>query len=573
MPAYYKNAGFIWKGVKMIRTYCTNVVRKKQELSDSLWEFSPCSGENAGKVYPVVVPCCWESLPEFSAYRGVGIFKKDFYAEGTVRIVFKGVSHTAKIYIDGKEAGHHYNAYTPFTVLQEDLEAGMHRLEVYADNQFSEKSALHVPNDYMSYGGVTRGVILESLKGAYVEYLHAVPVKTEDGWKALITVKVNSISQDDDDYKLNIKLEDMDEKIIEFSLKAKEEKEIQAELCAKDVQMWEMEHPKLYTISAVLWSKGEPVDDLIERLGFRTVEVQGKDILLNGRKIRIKGFCRHEDHPMFGCALPFAAIQQDLQIAKDLGANAIRTTHYPNDELFLDLCDEQGILVWEENHARGLSLEQMQNPNFEEQAETCIREMITAHINHPSIIIWGILNECASDTEYGYECYKKQYDLIKKMDASRPRSSASCRFKTDICLGLPEIVSYNLYPEWYHDSKAEDYVADIYDWVQTSDGSGKPFLVTEIGAGAIYGYRTPTLCKWSEEYQAKALEDQIKAVLDMEGCSGLFIWQFCDVRISFEWFSNRPRTMNNKGIVDEYRRRKLSYDVVKRLFHSYSDYR
>ena len=446
-------------------------------------------------------------------------------------------------------------------------------MEVYADNRFSEESALHVPNDYMSYGGVTRGVLMESLKDAYIEYLHAVPVKTEDGWKALITAKVNSISQDDREYKLNINLEEMEEKTIEFSLKAREEKEIQIELWAKDAQMWEMENPKLYTISAVLWNQEEPVDDLIERLGFRTVEVQGKDILLNGRKIRIKGFCRHEDHPMFGCALPFAAIQQDLQIAKDLGANAIRTTHYPNDELFLDLCDEQGILVWEENHARGLSLEQMQNPHFEEQAETCIQEMITAHINHPSIIIWGILNECASDTEYGYECYKKQYDLIQKMDTSRPRSSASCRFKTDICLGLPEIVSYNLYPEWYHDSKAADYVADIYDWVQTSDGSGKPFLVTEIGAGAIYGYRTPTLCKWSEEYQAKALEDQIKAVLDLEGCSGIFIWQFCDVRISFEWFSNRPRTMNNKGIVDEYRRRKLSYDVVKRLFHSYSDYR
>ena len=97
--------------------------------------------------------------------------------------------------------------------------------------------------------------------------------------------------------------------------------------------------------------------------------------------------------------------------------------------------------------------------------------------------------------------------------------------------------------------------------------------MTEICAGAIYGYRTPTMCKWSEEYQAKALEDQITGVLEQEGCNGIFIWQFCDVRISFEWFSTRPRTMNNKGIVDEYRRRKLSYDVVKRLYHSYSDYR
>ena len=578
----------------MIRTFKTNKIRKVTELSDSLWRFSPCDGELAGKVYPVTVPCCWESLPDFSAYRGVGVFTKEFKAGGNIRLIFKGVSHTARVCVDGKEVSTHYNAYTPFSIAVKDLEQGIHRLEVYADNRFSEESALHVPNDYMSYGGISRGVVLEELKEAYIEYVHAVPIKEEEGWSAQVSVKVNSLSDRDLTYCLKLQLEGCGAVTENLTLKAGEEAVIEKRFRAGSVEVWDMEVTRLYEISAQLLEmpadvskdieeasplaedslNGTAFDDLIERFGFREIKTEGKDILLNGKKLRIKGFCRHEDHPMFGCALPFAAIQQDLQIAKDLGANAMRTSHYPNDELFLDLCDEQGILVWEENHARGLSLEQMQNPNFERQAEDCIREMITAHINHPSIIIWGILNECASETKYGYECYKKQYDLIRSMDTSRPRSSASCKFKTDICFGLPEIVSYNLYPEWYHDTPAAEYVKDIYEWVQNdSEGSGKPFLVTEIGAGAIYGYRTPTLCKWSEEYQAKALEDQITGVLDQEGCSGIFIWQFCDVRISFEWFSNRPRTMNNKGIVDEYRRRKLSYDVVKRLYHSYSDYR
>lgn len=557
----------------MIRTFCTNKIRKTTELSGSLWEFSPCSGERKGTVYPVAVPCCWESLPDFSAYRGVGVFTKEFRAKGTIRLVFKGVSHTARVCVDGNEAGSHYNAFTPFSVVVEGLKEGPHKLEVYADNRFSEASALHVPNDYMSYGGISRGVVLEELGDAYIEYVHAVPVKEEDGWKVRTAVKVNSVSREDRTYRLAIQVEGQAEVSQEVVLRAGEDVVVEKEIPAGAVEPWEMENPKLYGISAVL-SAESPVDDLLDRFGYREVKVDGKDILLNGRKIRIKGFCRHEDHPMYGCALPFAAIEQDLQIAKDLGANAIRTSHYPNDELFLDLCDEQGIWVWEENHARGLSLEQMENPNFERQAEDCIREMITAHINHPAIIIWGILNECASETEYGYECYKKQYELIRRMDDSRPRSSASCKFKTDICFGLPDIVSYNIYPEWYHDAPAAEYLADLYKWVQTdSEGRGKPFLITEIGAGAIYGYRTPAMCKWSEEYQAKALEDQITAVLEQEGCSGIFIWQFCDVRISFEWFSNRPRTMNNKGIVDEYRRRKLSYDVVKRLYHSYPDYR
>ena len=430
----------------MIRTFCTNKIRKVYEMSDSIWKFIPCDGEFTGREYPVVVPCCWENLPDFSAYRGVGVFTKEFEAEGTIRMVFKGVSHTAKVCVDGKEVGTHYNAYTPFSVLVEELKSGLHKLEVYVDNRFSESSALHVPNDYMSYGGISRGVVLEYLGKAYVEYIHAIPVLTDKGWKAKITTKVTSVAKEQNSYTLDISLEGMESKKEHITLKPGEEKEIEVELQATSAQTWEMENPQLYRVSAVLFDENGPVDDLIERIGFRVVAVDGKDILLNGKKIRIKGFCRHEDHPMYGCALPFAAIQQDIQIATDLGANAIRTSHYPNDELFLDLCDEQGILVWEENHARGLSLEQMENPNFEYQAEKCIQEMINAHINHPSIIIWGILNECASDTEYGYECYKKQYDLIQKLDSSRPRFQQVVSFKTDICFGLPEIVSYNLYP-------------------------------------------------------------------------------------------------------------------------------
>ena len=558
----------------MIRTFQTNIIRKTQELSSSLWNFSPCSGEYKDIKYKAAVPCCWESLPDFSSYRGTGVFSRTIEAEGNIRLIFKGVSHTAKVCLDGNIIAEHYNAYTPFSTVLKNMAGESHLLEVYADNSFSEKSALHVPNDYMSYGGISRGVVMEFLGNAYIEYIHAVPVREKSGWNTNVSIKITSLSDEENSYSLILKLNGRIFQFDKITLNPGESVTVQKDCNPGEVKNWDMEDPALYEIEAVLMEQDQAVDDLIERIGYREIKTEGKDILLNDRKLRIKGFCRHEDHPMFACAIPFSAMQQDLLLAKDLGANSIRTSHYPNDELFLDLCDEQGILVWEENHARGLTLEQMENPNFEQQAETCIEEMIHSHINHPSIIIWGILNECASDTEYGHSCYQKQYDLIHKMDSSRPRSSASCKFKTDICLGMPEIVSYNLYPEWYHDTPAGEYVNDIYNWVQTeSEGSGKPFLVTEIGAGAIYGYRTPTLCKWSEEYQAMALEHQIQAVLNHEEISGIYIWQYCDVRISNEWFGSRPRTMNNKGIVDEYRRRKMSYDIVKRLYHSYPDYR
>ena len=264
-----------------------------------------------------------------------------------------------------------------------------------------------------------------------------------------------------------------------------------------------------------------------------------------------------------------AAMAYDLTLIKDLGANSVRTTHYPNDERFLDMCDEMGILVWEENHARGLNEEAMMNPFFEPQAEQVITEMIESHYNHPCIYIWGILNECASETEYGRKCYAAQFELIRKMDTTRPCSFASCRIKNDICLDLPDVVSFNIYPRWYLDIPVKEYLDDLYEWIQDdTPGTGKPFLITETGAGGLYGYRNPEHSKWTEEYQAYALEKQLTSILANSGCMGVYIWQFCDNRVSEECFAGRPRTMNNKGIVDEFRRHKLSYDVVKRIYQS-----
>jgi len=560
----------------MFRTFCTHEIRGVIDLSGSGWFFSPAEGEHQGIKVPVTIPCCWENIPQFSAYRGIGRFSRRFNGGGDIRLVFEGVSHTGTVYVDGVRIGTHYNAFTAFDFVVRNLEEGAHLLEVDADNRFSEASALHIPNDYMTYGGITRGVRLEHIHNVYIAYLHAVPERHSDGkWTVHFSVQLKNIGEQAFDGTIKLEINGLKaDCTLPVHVEENSDTILEADLSpAEDPGVWSPETPVLYKVSAVLAQNEISVDDLIDRIGFRTFTVSGQDLLLNGKKLRIKGFCRHEDHPMYGCALPLAAISQDLQIISDLGANAVRCTHYPNDPLFLDLCDERGILIWEENHARGLTEEHMRNPNFEPQAEQCIKEMICAHINHPCILIWGILNECASETEYGRECYKKQYELIRRLDPSRPRSSASCKFMTDICLDLPEIVSYNLYPEWYVDKTSEEWVRENYDWVQKeSTGAGKPFLITEIGAGAIYGYRTPACSKWSEEYQAKALRNQISAVLNQEGCSGIFIWQYADVRISFEWFSTRPRTMNNKGIVDEYRRPKLSYEVVKELYHSYGNY-
>lgn len=559
----------------MIRTFKTHDVRKQMELTESLWEFEPCAGNYAGQKFPVAVPGCWENHPLFADYRGEGIYRKTFQAQGNVRIECKGVSHTATVYLDGHEIGHHYNAYTPFSVVVSDLEPGRHMLEIKADNRFHKDSALHVPNDYMSYGGISRGVVVEELSDLYLEYVHVKTYRENEQWHVQVKAAVNVLKvgqNDEEDITIQGKIKDT---AFEWKLTdtAKKHYEFCTDLKIDGIEEWSPETPVLYQVELQMLREDEVIDDLMERFGFREICVQGKYILLNGKKLRIKGVCRHEDHPDYGCALPYQTIYNDLVLIRQMGANSIRTAHYPNDEILLDLCDELGILVWEENHARGLEEDRMKHPLFEEQAEQVIREMIFYHYNHPCIFIWGILNECASETLFGRSCYEKQFRLIREMDDSRPCTFASCKFFGDICFDLPDVISCNLYPRWYVDKPVRDYLNEVYDWiVEDGNGKGKPFIVSEIGAGGLYGCHNAYHGKWTEEYQADALSEQVSECLKFSESMGVYIWQFCDVRVSSEWFAGRPREMNNKGVVDEYRRPKAAYGRVKEIFEQYTNY-
>ena len=558
----------------MLRAFEPHEIRKTRELSGKLWDLTPREGEQAGKTRKVFVPGCWETCPGLENYRGTAVYETEFFGEGNVRLEFKGVSHFAKVYVDGEFWGEHYGSYTPFFLYQRDLPKGLHRLSVEVDNSFSKDYALDFPNDYYSYGGISRGVSLEAVSDVVVEWIHVTPLQEQEGrWTVQAETACRNLSSQSQCVKLHLRLAGKVEDSEMLTLEAGETVVSKMLFTVDQITPWNMETPALYEVSAVLWQNGKPVDDLKDRFGFRLVTVEEDQVLLNGRKLRIKGVCRHEDHPLYGCALPAAAIMEDLMILKDAGANSVRTVHYPNDELFLDFCDELGILVWEENHARGLSEEQMKNPHFEEQCEQVIREMITHHYNHPSIYIWGILNECSSDTTYGRSCYEAQYQLIQELDSSRPYSSASCKFYRDICQDLPKVCAWNMYPYWYNPDTARERLENLSRWLEENGNGGKPLLVTEVGAGAVYGFRSTAKEIWSEERQKEILQKQLTEIAGYESCMGMYIWQFCDVRVAEEWAMERPKTRNNKGIVDEYRRPKLAFEAVKEIFRSLPDYR
>ena len=552
----------------MIRLFDTHYIRQTQEL-DGMWDF--CM-EGFDKPYKLPVPGCWEQHPDFLQYREKGTYTRKVYIKngGNVRLEFKGVSHTADVYFDGEKIAHHYNAFTPFSAAVKNVAAGEHEIKVHVDNTFGEHSALHIPNDYYTYGGITRPVSFEIVPDVYIKNVHFTPYMANGKWNAKTEVRVCNLSDETVNAEVRITLAGHAESgVIQIPGGS--------EVCAvfesefENVKAWSHEDPALYMLNTVLVLNGEEADDLIERVGFRTVEVRDTKTYLNGAPIYLKGFNRHEDYAVDGCAVSLQHMVQDMDMMQDMNVNAVRTCHYPNDERFLDLCDERGIMVWEENHARGLVLEDMQNPNFEKQCEDCIREMIENHYNHPSIVIWGILNECASETEEGRRMYKKQYDQIKSMDTSRPTTSATCRHFTDICLDLPDVVSFNMYSGWYKYCPIDERNDQEIEWIKKSGGDNKPIIVSELGAAAIYGCRDRSRCKWSEERQADLIRDNLEVYMNDGRITGVFIWQFADCRVTEEgeWFATRARCHNNKGVVDEYRRPKMADDTVKEMFKKY----
>jgi beta-glucuronidase len=525
----------------------THNIRTSFELG-GLWGF-----EANGVQASMPVPGCWETHPEFRNYRGKAIYTKGIQLpSGNLLLTFKAVSHTAVVYFDNVKIGRHYGAYTPFTLFVPDVTEGTHTIKVEVDNSFNEESALSVPNDYFTYGGLMRPVVAEIVTGAYIERLECTTGTN--------TLKIKPFVCADKSENLTLSFTLNNKTYIFSDINTQQVFEVDG------VELWSAETPNLYQLNAVLSRDGVPIDDLVERVGFRTVEVSGRDILVNGKPVFLKGFCRHEDHPMFGASLPFQAQIYDLQLMQEMGTNIVRTSHYPNDELFLDLCDELGVFVWEESHARGLSEVQMKHPNFDRQSEDCIREMVNSHYNHPAVIIWGLLNECASYTDYGALCYEKQITQIRSLDASRPVTYASCHIKSDKCMHLADIVSYNLYSGWYETRSTREFLDDLVAWTEENGGKGKPYIISEFGAGGIYGFRDMRHVKWSEERQAEIVDENLTVYCNHDVVRGAIIWQFCDCLVTDDNWYGRPKTRNNKGIVDEFRRPKLAFEVVKKHF-------
>lgn len=543
----------------------------------------------------VTLPHCFNAEdavdPDLNYYQGPGWYKTRLkldnpYPDGRMVLEFEGAGQKTDVYVYMTKVGSHVGGYDSWNVditdavraflASKDAErfGGEIPLSIRCDNTRDAEMIPSDLSDFNLYGGIYRYLNLVYLPEVSVASLRIEPALDAKLKKGKLKVSGTFYNP-----------ADVREALVEVTVKNAKGEVVSTRTLDKitplgdldmlDIQidkpqLWDVDHPVLYTCEVTVTANGQKMT-ASERFGFRSFEFIDKGpFMLNGKRLLLRGTHRHEDHAGVAAAMTEEQMIQEMKMMKEMGVNFIRLGHYQQSEIILNLCDELGILVWEENHARGIEESEMRHPLFETQAENVIREMIMNHYNHPSIYIWGILNECASETEFGRSCYQKQFALIRQLDATRPCTFASCKFFQDICFDLPDVISCNIYPRWYVDKPVQQYLAEVCDWIK-EDGKGKdkPFIVSEIGAGALYGCHNSYHGKWTEEYQAEALAEQLTACLESSECMGVYIWQFCDVRVSSEWFDGRPREMNNKGIVDEYRRPKLAYEKVKEIFQKY----
>ena len=541
------------------------------------WEFRFEEGKSIAQVSTerfeatdsVVVPGCYDMLPKFYLKRGTGLYRKTFTLAQPVEdasLVVDGMGLTGAFWVDGKSLGIHPYPYAKLALKVGSLDAGTHTVVAALDNRFDwETQKLARPYyDFYCHGGFYHGVRLDFDSRRLL-------VRTRDHATGLVEIEAEGFAVSDFDAELCFDGKNR----VNVAFKGG-----RAKVNVPDFRLWSPDSPNLHIVT--LGMSGKPA--VSARFGIRTVEVRDRKICLNGKPIYLKGANRHESHPTFGAATPEHIMLTDIQNLKAMGGNFIRGAHYQQAQRFLDLCDENGVLVWEESLGWGngshheMAKCELTNETFRAQQLLTTREMVRHSFNHPSIIIFAFMNEFLSSSKDGKSLADELIKAIKAEDSGRLVTFAVCHKKTDISNENTDIVAFNTYPGWF-DSIGVGDDANLRRIIAKDLESNvsrfrklypdKPIMVAEMGACGIYGFHDRGAAQWTEEFQAQFLSAIIDNVFAENDICGFTVWHFADARSyhrSGGALRGKPLAENLGGIFDGYRRPKMAVDVVTQKF-------
>lgn len=512
-------------------------------------------------------------------YQMVSGYRREFTAqeewkEKRVFLTIDGAAHESEVFLNGRKVGEHHCGYTAFSIeLTDALHYGeANTLVVKVDSREDR----NIPPfgfviDYMTYGGIYRDVYLEVVEKTYLAdvFVRAdsgCVESAETGSKAEL---ISEISVAGDAAELMIRQSVRRKGEPEAAYRRLGEKKLQepeplsaesrnAELqnaygnamgtrtvkmafVLARVLLWDTEHPHLYELKTELLQDGKILDEKTVAFGFRRAEFHADGFYLNGKKVKIRGLNRHQSFPYVGYAMPESMQRRDADILKkELGVNAVRTSHYPQSHYFLDQCDEIGLLVFTEIPG----WQHIGDGDWKSQAVENVRDMVLQYRNHTSIILWGVrINESGDDDEF----YKRTNSVAHALDPSRPTGGVRAHKRSSL---LEDVYTYN---DFVHDGKAKgcDKKAAV-----TSDPK-KPYLISEYN-----GHMYPTKTYDCEEHQTEHAirhANVLDAVAAQEDIAGSFGWCMADYNTHKD-FGSGDRICYH-GVMDMFRNPKPAADI------------
>ena len=510
------------------------------------------------------VPGDWNSQREnLFFYEGTIWYQKDFdYRRKPNTRTFLHVgaaNYIAHVYVNGEKACDHEGGFTPFDCeVTSLLHDGSNFVVIYVNNQRRRDGVPTLNTDWWNYGGLTRDVSLVETPEAFVDD-YSLQLQRGTG-----TVIAGWIHVDGASAGLPVTLSIPE---LNLNLKANIDTTGRALISIKapSLQRWSQENPKLYDIEIAVGG-----DRLLDTVGFRTIEVRGTDILLNGKPVFLRGVSIHAEAPYrSGRAWSEEDARALLGWAKDLGANFVRLAHYPHDERMTRLADRMGLLVWSEVPVYWMI--DWENPATMANAKSQLVEMIRRDRNKASVILWSVANE-TPNTPARLSFLRTLIATARQEDPTRlitaallvshAPSSPNARVLYDPLGADLDVLGCNEYIGWYEGTP------DLADRTSWTTPYNKPLIMSEFGAGAKAGLHGPVSERWTEEYQANVYQHQIAMLKRIAFLRGMSPWVLMDFRSPRRELPGIQDFYNRKGLVSDKGEKKKAFYVLADYYRS-----
>ena len=551
---------------------------------NGLWDFRLEKGKTLEDVAlpafradgKMVVPGAWDAMSHYYNQRGTGCYRRTFDLEKDVVnafLVVDGCCLRSKYWIDGREVGFSKLPWSKFEFATGPLKAGRHEIVAAVDSVVDNAKVKLFWNfyDFYAYGGFHHGVWLET-QDAAVE-IRKVVVRTRDYKTGLVELEALYASDGPADFIASVSFDGKEPGDVVF-------KNRRAKVNVPDFRLWSPEKPNLHAVRLAT-----PNSQLSTSFGIRQVGTAKGRITLNGEPVYLKGVNRHEAHYEFGATTPKQLMYEDIMNLKDLGGNFIRGSHYAQNDDFLTLCDELGVLVWEESLGWGNRKQQLADPEFRALQKEETRLMVRNSINHPSVIVSAFLNEPDSDLPECKSLVDELIATIRAEDTGHLVTFACHRNDRDISHANTDIIAYNTYPGWYSFTPVTGTAEEMRESIRTCHGDivkrfretyrdDRPIVVSETGVKADYGVRDPRgKAQYTEDFQDEYERIMLEEIFANREIAGVAIWQFTDAKTYTRVTSGmrgRSYGVNTGGLYDLYRRPKLVVETVREMFRAKS---